>query len=106
VRSTRSSGSEADLIPQFAKLALKRRSGADNAITQVGYDVRRRGHGTSARTGASPDRASASQLGRPHGATERADRPSGAYVFIVASTIAGLEILTGAAILSVRAQSR
>ncbi len=32
---------EADLIPQFLKLALKARSGADYAIAQVGYDARR-----------------------------------------------------------------
>ncbi|MEI7743217.1 MAG: methylenetetrahydrofolate reductase C-terminal domain-containing protein, partial [Chloroflexota bacterium] len=32
---------ERDLIPQFLKLALKVRSGADYAITQVGYDARR-----------------------------------------------------------------
>ncbi len=32
---------EADLIPQFLKLALKRQAGADYAITQVGYDARR-----------------------------------------------------------------
>jgi len=32
---------ERDLVPQFLKLALKVRSGADYAITQVGYDARR-----------------------------------------------------------------
>jgi methylenetetrahydrofolate reductase (NADPH) len=32
---------ERDLVPQFLKLALKRRSGADCAITQVGYDAHR-----------------------------------------------------------------
>jgi methylenetetrahydrofolate reductase (NADPH) len=32
---------ERDLIPQYLKLALKARSGADYAITQVGYDARR-----------------------------------------------------------------
>ncbi len=32
---------ERDLVPQFLKLALKRRSGADYAITQVGYDAHR-----------------------------------------------------------------
>jgi methylenetetrahydrofolate reductase (NADPH) len=32
---------ERDLVPQLLKLALKRRSGADYAITQVGYDARR-----------------------------------------------------------------
>ena len=32
---------ERDLIPQFLKLALKRRAGADYAITQVGYDAHR-----------------------------------------------------------------
>jgi methylenetetrahydrofolate reductase (NADPH) len=32
---------ERDLIPQFLKLALKVRAGADYAITQVGYDARR-----------------------------------------------------------------
>ena len=31
---------EADLVPQYLKLALKVRAGADHAITQVGYDVR------------------------------------------------------------------
>lgn len=31
---------ERDLIPQFLKLAMKVRSGADYAITQVGYDAR------------------------------------------------------------------
>jgi methylenetetrahydrofolate reductase (NADPH) len=32
---------ERDLVPQFLKLALKRRAGADYAITQVGYDAHR-----------------------------------------------------------------
>jgi len=32
---------ERDLVPQFLKLALKVRSGADYAITQVGYDAKR-----------------------------------------------------------------
>ena len=32
---------ERDLVPQFLKLALKLRSGADYAITQVGYDAHR-----------------------------------------------------------------
>jgi methylenetetrahydrofolate reductase (NADPH) len=32
---------ERDLIPQFLKLAMKIRAGADYAITQVGYDARR-----------------------------------------------------------------
>ena len=32
---------ERDLVPQFLKLALKKRSGADYAITQVGYDAHR-----------------------------------------------------------------
>ncbi len=32
---------ERDLVPQFLKLALKARSGADYVITQVGYDARR-----------------------------------------------------------------
>jgi methylenetetrahydrofolate reductase (NADPH) len=32
---------ERDLVPQFLKLALKQRSGADYAITQVGYDAHR-----------------------------------------------------------------
>jgi len=32
---------ERDLVPQLLKLAMKRRSGADYAITQVGYDARR-----------------------------------------------------------------
>ena len=32
---------ERDLVPQFLKLALKARAGADYAITQVGYDAHR-----------------------------------------------------------------
>ncbi len=32
---------ERDLVPQFLKLALKQRAGADYAITQVGYDAHR-----------------------------------------------------------------
>ena len=32
---------ERDLMPQYQKLALKKRSGADYAIAQVGYDARR-----------------------------------------------------------------
>jgi methylenetetrahydrofolate reductase (NADPH) len=32
---------ERDLVPQYLKLALKVRSGADYAITQVGYDARK-----------------------------------------------------------------
>lgn len=32
---------ERDLVPQLLKLALKRRAGADYAITQVGWDARR-----------------------------------------------------------------
>jgi methylenetetrahydrofolate reductase (NADPH) len=32
---------ERDLVPQLLKLALKRRAGADYAITQVGYDAHR-----------------------------------------------------------------
>jgi len=31
---------EADLVPQYLKLAMKARAGADLAITQVGYDTR------------------------------------------------------------------
>jgi len=34
---------ERDLVPQYLKLALKARSGADYAITQVGYDARKWG---------------------------------------------------------------
>ncbi len=32
---------ERDLVPQFLKLAMKQRAGADYAITQVGYDAHR-----------------------------------------------------------------